>query len=335
MTNTNLLTWGITVEDNKVIFEHGIFRGRLQVDVVSCASHDDALVEMSRRIAIKRTKQGYTTEIPTTVPGLPMLASNYAPDKLPPTIFIQPKLDGIRCVASNLGLLTRRSENITSVPHIKEALESLPPGIKLDGELYCHGLTFQDHLSRIKRDFAHPDFLSIKYHVFDIQAHNVPYIERKEMLRDIIEELGSTHVIAVPTYECHKDQIHAIASRHFKDYEGAILRDPAGLYLDNYRSHQLQKYKWTETVECQILDITAPTTGRSEGAAIYICVHPTTKQRFKVVPKLSIYLRQHMYRNKDLFLGYWTRVTYESLSTKGIPLKPRADGYASSPEGLQ
>ena len=39
------------------------------------------------------------------------------------TVFSQPKLDGIRCIAMREGLFTRTGKEITAVPHIHEALE--------------------------------------------------------------------------------------------------------------------------------------------------------------------------------------------------------------------
>lgn len=335
LTNSNMLTWSVCVSEAKVVVEHGILRGKSQVEVLAYANNYEAEVEARRRIAIKKTKQGYTDEIPSTIPELPMLASTYNPDKLPDKIYIQPKLDGIRCVASCSTMRTRRNEPITSMPHISEALKDLPPGIKLDGELYCHGKSFQDHLSIVKREAIHPEFNKIVYCVFDIQLENVPYAERYSLLFTTIDKLGSNYVIAVKTLAKLKEDVAQTAKTEFFDYEGAILRDPAGLYLYNHRSSALQKYKWTETAECEITNIIAPTTGRSEGAAIFVCRHPDTGKSFKVVPKLPIYIRQAMFRDKSTFIGYWAKVTYEKLSDKGVPLKPRAEAYAHSPEDLQ
>jgi DNA ligase-1 len=335
LTNANLLSWGISVSGNKVVIEHGVYRGKLQVDIHACPSNDAAITEMQRRIAVKKTKQGYTTHIPSSVPDLPMLASTYNPATLPEQILIQPKLDGIRCVATHNTMRTRRNEPIQSLPHIQEALSTLPPGVKLDGELYCHGLSFQEHLSIVKRNDPHRDYSKMYYHVFDVQTEDLPFVERYKLLFDILDKVSSQYVIPVKTVLCAKTDIPSMARTHFLNYEGAIIRDPNGMYQNNHRSSSLQKYKWSETAECQIVDIIAPTTGRSEGAAIFICRHPTTGQQFKAVPKLSIYIRKSIFENKDSLIGYWARVTYDALSNKGVPLKPRAEAYAYKPEDLQ
>lgn len=335
MTQTRLLVWAISCSNKQVLIEHGEHRGKQQLDILNFATADEAATELDRRVAIKKTKQGYTAGIPTTIPQLPMLAQTYDPDKLPNLVYVQPKLDGIRCVGSCNTMLTRRGERINSVPHIMEALAKLPPGIRLDGELYCHGVSFQEHLSIIKRDSAHGKFSTIQYHVFDVQVDDMPYSERYSLLFNTLDKLSSQYIVPVKTILKHKEDVPTIAKQLFSDYEGAILRDPNGMYLHNHRSIALQKYKWTDSAECQIVDIIAPKTGRSEGAAIFICRHPDTGQQFKVVPKMPIYLRQSMFRDKSRLIGYWARVTYEKLSDKGVPLKPRAEAYAYKPEDLQ
>jgi len=335
LTHTRLLSWSATADENQVVVEHGEYKGKQQVDIISFESPYEAEVELCRRIAIKKTKQGYTAEVPLTVPDLPMLASDYNPSKLSDPIYAQPKLDGIRCVGSCSTMLTRRGEPIVSVPHITEALSFLPPGIRLDGELYCHGKSFQEHLSLIKRDSPHPQFSQVKYNVFDIQIPDMPFEGRMTYFFDIVDRLESQYVITVPTYWIAKSSIETMAKELFKEYEGAILRNPLGLYEHNRRSENLQKYKKTESAECQIVNVIAPSSGRTEGCAIFICRHPVTGQQFKVVPKMEHYLRRTYFQDKEAVIGYWTRVTYETLSAKGVPLKPRAEGVAYRPENLQ
>ena len=59
------------------------------------------------------------------------------------TVFLQPKLDGVRCVITKDGCYTRTGNQWLNVAHIEAALapffKEFPDKV-LDGELYNHGL---------------------------------------------------------------------------------------------------------------------------------------------------------------------------------------------------
>jgi len=332
LTPTSLRSWSITSESNKVVIEHGDYHGKKQVEVLDFPSEERAVFEMDRRVSIKRTKQGYTTFIPTTVPDLPMLVSEYNPAKLPSMVAIQPKLDGIRCVASRNEMMTRRGEPIHSLPHLKQALQHLPPGIKLDGELYCHGKSFQEHLSIINRDGLHKDFGLINYHVFDIQIPDTSFIDRHKMMEEIVTNLHVACIDSIPYNMAHTSELETIWAPRYKEYEGVIIRDVDAPYLYNERPPTVQKLKWLCSEECKIIDMIAPDTGRSEGAAIFIC--KLNGVRFKVVPKMPIHLRRQYYQMRHNLIGSWTRVYFEKLSAVGKPLKPRAEGCFRKPDNV-
>lgn len=332
LTNTALLSWSITTDDYKVIIEHGQYNGKKQVDIINFPSAKLAVVEMERRVDHKRNHQCYTENIPDAVPELPMLAAVYNPAKLPPRVYIQPKLDGIRCIATRNTMYSRRGEPITSMPHIQQELATLPPGIRLDGELYCHGMSFQEHLSLIKRQKLHNDFYKIDYHVFDIQA-DLPFIDRYAMLFNLLSNKKFSYIQIVPTRLIFRDEIPTLCHSHFSDYEGAILRDPEATYQFNTRTESLQKYKWEQTEECQIIDIVSANSGREAGAAIFVCKRG--EATFRVRPKFPLNERLYIFATKRSHIGKWTRVTYNGLSNDNVPLKPRAEGLFNKPEEAQ
>ena len=106
----------------------------------------------------------------TTERTFPMLANTYDAAihyNLPDIVAVQPKLDGIRCIASVKGLHSRSNMLITSAPHIKLAC-NLSPETYLDGELYIEGASFDEHLEIINRKTPHKRWREIKYNVFDI-----------------------------------------------------------------------------------------------------------------------------------------------------------------------
>ena len=82
----------------------------------------------------------------------PMLAYNV--DKKPidwtKKVFMQPKLDGVRCVATRNGCYTRTGKQLMNVEHIELSLKpwfEMHPEMILDGELYNHDL--RDNFEKI------------------------------------------------------------------------------------------------------------------------------------------------------------------------------------------
>ena len=53
----------------------------------------------------------------------PMLAHKYNPDKADYPAYIQPKLDGVRCVFTRDGAYSRTGKEFKNVDHIKKALK--------------------------------------------------------------------------------------------------------------------------------------------------------------------------------------------------------------------
>ena len=86
-------------------------------------------------------------------------------------VFVQPKLNGIRCRTifnkPNLlqpsdkqlmaaTLLSSTGLKILSVPHIEREMNiiaaSIPNTEELDGELYCHGMTFEEIEKQVEKE---------------------------------------------------------------------------------------------------------------------------------------------------------------------------------------
>lgn len=332
MGSNGLLVWSINTEHNKVIIDHGRMYGSKQQEVLELSSPIEATTELNRRIHIKTTQQGYSTFIPESIPRLPMLALDYDPERLSTTFYVQPKLDGIRCIATNNTMYSRKWKPITSMLHIREELKQLSPDITLDGELYCHGLSFQEHMSRIRRQEYTTLCSSIHYHVYDIQM-NAPYEDRLEALNEVFAKYTFNSITQVSTILSSKMLLDTLLPK-YKEYEGVILRSPNTLYEYNVRSPGLQKYKWNATIEVQIVDIIAAKSGREKDAAIFVC-KTEDGVKFKARPAMNVEIRRAYYRNRDNYIGHFTRVTYEGLSKDKVPLKPRAEGIERTAEDFQ
>jgi ATP-dependent DNA ligase len=330
-----MLVWEGKTQGATLGICHGHLTGALQSEIIDFPSPEEAETELLRRYNKKRDREGYTVEQPTKKPPMPMLATNYHEhhSKLPLIVIVQPKLDGIRCIGSCEGLFTRRNERITSMPHISTALKYLPPGIVLDGELYSKGTSFQTILSLVKRDYPSTKGINtICYHVFDIINDN-PFETRAGEYTYFCDLVGWP-LIPVPINTGKKADI-PIAFNHWKELggEGVMIRDPHSHYEPNKRSYGLQKYKEFITEEYEIVSITAADKGREKGAAIFV-LQSASGKKFRARPKLSIAQRCLVYRNRESFKGYWTRITYQELTALGVPRQPIAEGLEPDKDSL-
>jgi DNA ligase-1 len=155
-----------------------------------------------------------------TGPFLPMLAQTFNPAdadlaagtkkkkviKFP--CYVQPKLDGLRCVSyatrtandAAIVLQSRTGAFFTGLPHIAAALRpylSQHPSVVIDGELYTDQMPFEELAGLIKKkkitesDVAR--LKKVKYHVYDIYdhaQHDMPYSERMGVLASAVRRCG-------------------------------------------------------------------------------------------------------------------------------------------------
>lgn len=133
----------------------------------------------------------------------PMLAGTYA--KFCPG-FVQPKLDGIRCIARAEGLFSREGRPILGVPHVADSLRALfekDPHAVIDGELYSHQLNddFNTISSLARRRTLDADQIvaaaMLSYHVYDFPSHAGKFSDRSQALSKVAG--GSPFIVAVET----------------------------------------------------------------------------------------------------------------------------------------
>jgi DNA ligase 1 len=195
----------------------------------------------------------------------PMLAHKVNDKKIDFTepVFIQPKLDGVRCLirrefddtvnADVIRAYSRTGKEFKNLKHILESLRdffSANPDVVLDGELYNHLLRddFEQIISLVRKQKpTDEDRLNaadmIQYHVYDCVVPFIGYEARLNWLRSN-KDLWSNVVVPVETHRVHKYE--EAANMHHdgflkQGYEGSILR-LNGAY-EQKRSYNLQKFK--------------------------------------------------------------------------------------------
>jgi len=177
-------------------------------------------------------------------------------------VFIQPKLDGVRCIFTKDGAYSRTGKEFHNLQHIKIDLEKFfedQPNAVLDGELYNHALKddFEQIISLVRKQKpTDEDRLNahklIQYHVYDMVAEGPSYEDRLNWLLSS-KNLWSDSVISVETIEVHGYNGAKAMHNDFlsKGYEGSILR-LNGPY-EQKRSYNLQKFKDFYDTEATII----------------------------------------------------------------------------------
>ena len=195
----------------------------------------------------------------------PMLAHMYNPDKAIFPCYIQPKLDGVRCIITKDGAYSRTGKEFKNIDHIKSHLKEnffkRFPDVVLDGELYNHDLRddFEKIISLVRKtkptdeDRLEASRLT-QFHCYDIIPQNEEntYEFRKGFLFWELPQSKCIHL--VPTAYVLNDRDANLHHRaNLKGgYEGSIYRSIDGYYKGT-RSWDLMKFKDFEDAEATIV----------------------------------------------------------------------------------
>ena len=232
-----------------------------------------ALNEAEKKWKNKKEKEGYietlaTLEASSKIQFYPMLAQKFDFETYQKKrkgmdfpCFVQPKLDGIRCVASldgdgNVSLMTRVGKQFNHLNHIRDAIKAhlmhLPnkDTIYLDGELYTDKFPFEEITGICRKEKLksgdQEKLDMIEYHLFDFYDSANPeltFFARNGLLQDLITESATLKL--VKSEKCNKvENIKPMHDKYVMDgYEGIMLRNSNSPYHVKNRSVDLQKYK--------------------------------------------------------------------------------------------
>ena len=287
----------------------------------------------------------------------PMLAHAYDPlsskNKKNDIVFpcyVQPKLDGLRCVCymmpcgnSNdckVVAQSRTGAYFETVEHICAELRPIllkNPGLILDGELYTTDIPFEELAGLIKRknkNLSDADVHQrqcIKYHVYDVVVDGAPYSERHKHILDTVGSATRHHVEVVHTQLIHTlGEFRQAFGEYVADgYEGIMLRNVHGPYRQNYRSHDLQKYKEFVEAEYPIVGF-KEADGRDKGTVVWVC-RTAEEREFSVRPRGTQEQRRQWFQDGHKYKGKLLTVIYQELSELNVPRFPVGkairDGY--------
>ena len=181
--------------------------------------------------------------------------------------FIQPKLDGVRCVIqyeplrNRVVAYSRTGKEWKNIDHILKELKTFfakHPNVILDGELYNHDLKddFEKIISLVRKTKpTDEDRLEsaemVQFHCYDTIMEHMSYDQRNEFINQALMLIPSIHIVDThdASSEVFAKQLHKVNLN--KGYEGSILRTN-----DVYkcgRSWNLRKFKDFHDAEATLL----------------------------------------------------------------------------------
>ena len=350
--NGSVQQWTISVQGATITKVYGQVGGALQSteDVIAAGKNlgrvnattpEQQAQTEARSQWEKKCKSGYVRVLseaqsgavdPTFVAGgiEVMLAQKFKQHgaKIVYPAYVQPKLDGVRCVAILEGgvctLWTRTRKPITGVPHVARAIEQQLAGVGaarlvMDGELYQHTYKdkFEQIVSFVRQVVPKPGHTVVEYHVYDcVSGDN--FVTRTAAvkrwnLRAPLQTVTTTSVGSV-------EEVLAVDLEHRQaGYEGTMVRQAESSY-DAGRSMGLQKMKTFDDGEFVITGVTAG-RGRMSACAIFTCATATGEtfacKMEGALENLKSYLVQ-----PARVTGKMLTVRYQGLTNGEVPRFP-------------
>lgn len=317
--------WYCKVEGRNLTISYGTSYGKQQTIEDTYPSPEDALKAAKQKRDKKVNREGYSEDPTAIAPSMPMLSHEYSKYgmHLPEHVFIQPKLNGFRCVGNKEVLLSRKNLVWSSVPHILEEIRKLNCDLPypLDGELYADGFTFEELQSIVMRDHPHRKMGMIEYHIFDIQSEGT-YKNRLTYLNELIPK-NHQYLKVVPTVQATTDQIaNHLDSAVSAGFEGIMVKDPNGRYEHNTRSTSTQKLKPSFCESFKVVDIVTSEQGREKGRAIAVCITDQGKP-FRCRLAYDNYMAEWIYKNRHKYAKSYAIVDFKGYTSDGYPRESR------------
>ena len=190
------------------------------------------------------------------------------------TVFMQPKLDGVRCLIQaeklpfDMGYepvaYSRTGKQWLNIDHILQSLKPFfqdNPDVILDGELYNHTLRndFEKIISCVRKTKPTPiDRVEsrklVQFHCYDYVDETMPFVDRAHILPELLREPLPYGVKLVETTPVHDEEDAKLYHKYLleKGYEGSILR--TNEVYKSGRSWSLRKFKDFHDAEATLTD---------------------------------------------------------------------------------
>jgi ATP-dependent DNA ligase len=254
----------------------------------------------------------------------------------------QPKLDGIRCVATKDGLFYRSRIPIVSCAHVSKDLVAFFkkfPDARLDGELYTHELKdmFENIVRAVRKspENSSPEELElqakVEYHLYDAPRLSglteEDSFERRYAMMSKLARGGrsrpSIHIVHTRICETEKELMGAHKYFLSLGYEGTIVRNRDMAYKGS-RSSELLKLKDFDDSEFEVIKIEEGVGNLVGHAATFTLVMENGTQ-FRAKPSGTHKKLIWMWKNPGKIIGKMCTVTYKGMTNaRKVPRHPSA-----------
>nr|QBK89527.1 MAG: ATP-dependent DNA ligase [Pithovirus LCPAC001] len=264
-------------------------------------------------------------------------------------VWVQPKLDGYRCIAKihsskngkKVILSSNGRKQFPWFEHIRKEVLELGSKVDLldglDGELYIHqkqNFSTIQSMCAISSSKPHPNEAQIILHVFDLvdESAKISQEERLEKLDQIFKFHDGTALSLVPTHKIKTAlEVNTYHQKFIQElYEGVIVRSNECVYMEaksKRRSLYLRKYKDFKDEEYKVIGIELD-SGVSEEYFVWLCTtekgifDSKHKNLFKAKPMGTRQERIKQYKNHQKYIGKLLKVRFQEYTEDGIPRFP-------------
>jgi len=259
-----------------------------------------------------------------------MLAHKYNEDKADYPAYIQPKLDGVRCLFTAKGAFSRANNQFMNVQHIEQALKPFfakNPTAILDGELYNHGLKddFEKIISLVKKKKPTKDDRVeaaelVEYHIYDVASMTIANYTTRLNYINSISNFQWNHILRRVDTKVALDFDDAL-KMHNKNlklgYEGSIYRSFEGKYKGT-RSWDLMKFKDFHDAEATIVGYEIG-KGKREGTLGKFLMQDDDGNKFGCPPGKGYNYKDlaNMLENIHDYIGEYATFTYFERTKAG------------------
>ena len=237
-------------------------------------------------------------------------------------VYIQAKLDGVRCLFTKDGAFSRNGKQFMNIRHIEMALKPFfaeQPDVVLDGELYNHKLKhdFEKIISLVRKQKpTDEDRLDaqhlVQFHVYDY-FDGVVYDNYQTRMQLLVNasfydaQIKHVPALLVDSYNYARVQHEEFLSL---GYEGSIIRNGDGMYKHG-RSYDLMKFKDFSDTEATIIDYVTG-KGKRTGTLGKFIMQDDDGVVFGCPPGKGYSYKdlKTMLKNADSFIGKRATFTY-------------------------